>query len=218
MTNVTETLLAIKSAEFVKAAVRPEQYPPPSFPEVAFAGRSNVGKSSLINCLVQRKKLVRTSRTPGQTQTINFFQINGEYYFVDLPGYGFAKVPESVRAKWGPMVKSYLTRRTSLRAIVQILDVRHPPTVQDLDLWQWLNSQDIPVIPVLTKSDKIGRSQWDLHLKRASASLGVPQERIFLVSSMNLQGRTELMQELSKILRAPAVEERTTPSAPAVEE
>jgi GTP-binding protein len=199
--------MAIKSAEFVKSTVQAEQYPSAALPEVAFAGRSNVGKSSLINCLVQRKKLVRTSRTPGQTQTINFFLVNDEFYFVDLPGYGFARVPERIRQEWGPMVETYLSRRVSLRGIVQIMDVRHPPTPTDLDLWQWLNSREIPVIPVLTKADKIARSQWESQLRQASLSLGVPREKIFLVSAVSRQGRDELLRELSILLKPPTAPE-----------
>lgn len=205
--DTADTPLTIKSAEFVKSTVETGQYPPGSFPEVAFAGRSNVGKSSLINCLVQRKKLVRTSRTPGQTQTINFFLINGGFYFVDLPGYGFARVPERIRREWGPMVETYLSRRASLRGIVQIMDVRHPPTPTDLNLWNWLNTRGIPVIPVLTKADKISRSQCEPRLKLASQSLAVPPERIFLVSSVSRQGREELLRELCCLLKPASLPE-----------
>lgn len=199
--NRADTLQEIKSAEFVKSTVRPNQYPPATFPEVAFAGRSNVGKSSLINCLVQRKKLVRTSRTPGQTQTINFFLINEGFYFVDLPGYGFARVPQRIRQEWGPMVETYLSQRTTLRGIVQIMDVRHPPTSTDLDLWRWLNARSIAVIPVLTKADKITRSQWESRVKLASQSLDVPPERIFLISSVTRLGRDRLLRELWSLLQ-----------------
>jgi len=191
------TPLVIKSAEFVKSAVTPAHYPPEDLPEVAFAGRSNVGKSSLINCLVQRKKLVRTSRTPGQTQMINFFVINNAFRFVDFPGYGFARVPESVRAKWRPMVEAYLTGRKSLRGIVQIMDIRHPPTPDDLNLWQWLQDHRIPAIPVMTKSDKIKRSQWNIHLKQAALSLGVSPDQLVLFSAANNQGRSTLMEWLA---------------------
>jgi len=205
--DTADAPMAIKSAEFVKSTVKAEQYPSAALPEVAFAGRSNVGKSSLINCLVQRKKLVRTSRTPGQTQTINFFLVNDEFYFVDLPGYGFARVPERIRQEWGPMVETYLSRRVSLRGIVQIMDVRHPPTPTDLDLWQWLNTRGIPVIPVLTKADKVARSQWESQLRQASLSLGTPREKIFLVSAVSRQGRDELLHELSILLKPPVTPE-----------
>lgn len=191
-----DTPLAIRSAEFVKAAVDPKQYPDHDFPEVAFAGRSNVGKSSLINCLVQRRKLVRTSRTPGQTQTINFFQVNDAFCFVDLPGYGFARVPESIRAKWRPMVESYLTGRANLRGIVHIMDARHPPTSDDIQLWQWLRSRQIPAIPVLTKADKLRRNDRQPHIRQAAEILGVPTEAVLLFSAAIGEGRERLWEIL----------------------
>lgn len=189
--------LAIKSSEFLKSAVRPAHYPLEELPEVAFAGRSNVGKSSLINCLVQRKKLVRTSRTPGQTQMLNFFIINGAFHFVDLPGYGFARVPESVRAKWRPMVEAYLTGRKTLLGVVQIMDIRHPPTPDDLNLWQWLRENGIAAIAVMTKADKIKRSQWNTHLRQAALSLGVDPAELVLFSSLTNEGRSVLMERLA---------------------
>lgn len=198
-----DTPLLIKTAEFVKSAVTSAHYPPEDVPEVAFAGRSNVGKSSLINCVLQRKKLVRTSRTPGQTQTLNFFIINNAFHFVDLPGYGFAKVPESVRAKWRPMVEAYLTNRKTLRGVVQILDIRHPPSPDDLNLWQWLRDHGIPVLPVMTKADKIKRSQWDTHLKQAAASLGLSPDDLVLFSALSKYGRSTVAQRLALWLEPP---------------
>ena len=194
--------LPIKSAEFVLSAVRPRQYPAAALPEVAFAGRSNVGKSSLINCLVQRKKLVRTSRTPGRTQMINFFKINDAFYFVDLPGYGFARVPEAVRAQWRPMVESYLNERPSLRGIVLIIDVRRPPTADDLQLWNWLGMHHIPVLPVLTKADKVPRGKHQAHLQKAAATLGIAREALLLFSATTRQGREELLTRLQDWLPA----------------
>ena len=191
---------AITSAEFVISAVRSSQYPSDGLPEVAFAGRSNVGKSSLINCLVQRRKLVRTSRTPGQTQMINFFRINGSFHFVDLPGYGFARVPEKVRAAWRPMVEEYLTTRRALRGIVHILDIRHPPTADDLKLQQWLLARRIPSIPVLTKADKMSRNQWEAKRKTAAASLGIPAERLIFFSASTGYGREALLDLVSEWL------------------
>lgn len=197
-----KTLLPIKSAEFIVSAVQPRQYPAVVLPEVAFAGRSNVGKSSLINCLVQRKKLVRTSRTPGRTQTINFFKINDAFYFVDLPGYGFAKVPEAVRARWRPMVESYLHQRQSLRGMVLILDVRRPPTPDDLKLWYWLREHRISVLPVLTKADKLPRGKQQLHLQQAAASLGIAEAELLLFSATTRQGREKLLERLGDWLPA----------------
>ena len=157
----SENTFVIKSAEFITSAARPDQYPRDESPEVAFAGRSNVGKSALINCLIQRKNLVRTSRTPGRTQLINFFKINDSFRFVDLPGYGYAKVSQSLRATWGPMIETYLDSRENLRGIVQIMDLRHPPTPDDISLWSWLKEKQIPAVPILTKADKLPRSKWN---------------------------------------------------------
>lgn len=151
--------MKILSAEFIKSATEPSHYPEGVFPEVAFVGRSNVGKSSLINALVRRKNLAKTSNTPGRTQLINFFLINHRYAFVDLPGYGFARVPEAVRRNWGPMVETYLKERPNLRLVILIMDIRRDPAAQELDLLPWLNHCRIPVLLVLTKIDKLSKSQ-----------------------------------------------------------
>ncbi len=196
--KVMVSALTIKSAEFIKSAFQPAHYPAAELPEVAFAGRSNVGKSSLINCLAQRKKLVRTSRTPGQTQAINFFLINKGFYFVDLPGYGFAKVPQRIKAQWGPMVETYLTQRSTLKGVVHILDLRHPPTPEDFALWQWLAIRNIPSVPVLTKADKLKRSKWQALVIEAAAHLGISADSFVLFSSETGQGRNQLMQILDE--------------------
>ena len=130
--------MIIKSAEFVTSAVKPSQYPPELLPEMAFSGRSNVGKSSLINKLVNRRHLVKTSRTPGRTQLINFFDINEAFTFVDLPGYGYAKVPAAVQKKWGPMIETYLSGRKTLRGVVSLMDIRRQPGVEERNLADWL--------------------------------------------------------------------------------
>ncbi|HBD07210.1 MAG TPA: YihA family ribosome biogenesis GTP-binding protein [Syntrophobacteraceae bacterium] len=197
-----EPTIVIKSAEFIGSAVKPAQYPRHELPELAFAGRSNVGKSSLINCLLQRKKLVRTSRTPGRTQTINFFGINQTFCFVDLPGYGFARVPEAVRASWRPMVESYLTTRRQLCGVVQILDLRHPPTADDLQLWNWLQSRGVPAVAVLTKADKLKRSQWPEHARQIVLVLGLPLGGGVLFSALTREGRDVLWQRIVSLLPA----------------
>jgi GTP-binding protein len=195
--------MVIKSAEFIGAAVRPQQYPTVCLPEIAFAGRSNVGKSSLINCLLQRKKLVRTSRTPGRTQTINFFDINAAFCFVDLPGYGYARVPEAMRASWGPMVETYLKQRKQLRGVVQILDLRHPPTSDDVKLWSWFQMSHIPAIPVLTKADKLKPGQWFKHRQQAALVLGVDPEQCVLFSAVTREGFLQLWERLLGYLGNP---------------
>ncbi|MDY6852176.1 MAG: ribosome biogenesis GTP-binding protein YihA/YsxC, partial [Thermodesulfobacteriota bacterium] len=129
----------IRQADFIISAVQPEQFPAADRPEIAFAGRSNVGKSSLLNKLLLRRKLARTSRTPGRTQTINFFDVNGEMYFVDLPGYGYAKVPQAVQAAWGPMVEGYLDAPRDLRTVVVLVDIRRDPGGEEENLMDWLN-------------------------------------------------------------------------------
>ncbi len=163
--------MKITSAEFVKSAVWPPQYPPATLPEIAFVGRSNVGKSSLINTLVGRKNLAKTSNTPGRTQLINFFTINEKISFVDLPGYGFAKVSQSVKKNWGEMVETYLKERQSLALVIFILDIRRDPSEDDLSLRDWLEHYRIPYLYVLTKADKLSnnqsvsqRSKIELHL------------------------------------------------------
>jgi len=195
--------LVIKSSEFAASAVKQSQYPPEGRCEVAFAGRSNVGKSSLVNCVVRRKKLVRTSRTPGRTQTINFFLVNNAFYFVDLPGYGFAKVPEAIRVQWGPMVEAYLTGRKSLRGVVQIMDARRSPTADDLQLWNWLRLQRIPSIGVLTKADKLPRGKQKESLVRAAQALLLPENELILFSAVSSQGRQQLLDRFGTWLHSP---------------
>ena len=157
--------MKIRSAEFILSASSPWQFPSPTLPEIAFAGRSNVGKSTLINSLLNRKKLVKTSSTPGKTQLINFFKIYDKFHFVDLPGYGFAKVPETVRQQWQRLIEAYLQERESLRNVVLIIDSRHGPTSQDRQLKEWLDYYDRPVLIVASKIDKLKRGQIQKHLK-----------------------------------------------------
>ena len=158
--------MIIKSAEYVKSAERPSHYSPAVLPEISFAGRSNVGKSSLINILVNRKRLVKTSSTPGRTQMINFFNINGTLSFVDLPGFGYAKVPLNIRKKWGPMVEKYLLTRETLKGVVLIMDIRRIPGQDEFDLIKWFNYYNIPIIRVLTKSDKLSKRKIKIRMQR----------------------------------------------------
>ena len=193
--------LIISSAEFITSASRPEQYPREELPELAFAGRSNVGKSTLINCLVQRKKLVRTSRTPGRTQLINFFRINNAFMLVDLPGYGYAKVSQSLRATWGPMVEAYFDSRKNLRGVVQIMDLRHPPTPDDLSLWNWLQDRLVPAIPILTKADKLSRTNWKPLAQAAGRILGISPADFIFFSAQTRQGRNQLLLKVKEQLK-----------------
>jgi GTP-binding protein len=190
----------IKSASFVKSAVRHPHFPDEGWPEIAFAGRSNVGKSSLINTLVNRKGLVRTSSTPGRTQLINFFAINEDSLLVDLPGYGFAKVPLSVKKEWGPMVRSYLAGRATLKAVVLLFDIRRIPREEDLQLLDWLQEYEIPTIPVITKVDKIGRSQRARHIKDIADATGLPGDVFTLFSAMTREGRDEIWERIEEAL------------------
>jgi GTP-binding protein len=169
-------------------------------PEIAFAGRSNVGKSSLINCLLNRKGLVRTSSTPGRTQLLNFFEINETLYFVDLPGYGFAKAPRSVREQWQPMVHGYLQGRKSLRAVVWLLDVRRDPSPEDLQFLDWLEENEIPTIPVITKVDKVSRNELGRRLKKISASTGLATDLLTPFSVLTRQGHSEVWDLISMAL------------------
>jgi GTP-binding protein len=150
--------LIIKSTEFIKGAVYPDHYPEGDQPEIAFVGRSNVGKSSLINVLVNRKNLVRTSSTPGRTQCINFFEVNKQFMLVDLPGYGFARVPLAVKKQWAPMIEKYLTVRKNLHGVVLILDIRRTPSTEDVRLLDWLRKFSIPPLLVVTKCDKVSNN------------------------------------------------------------
>ena len=178
---------------FLVSAFRESQYPPPDKPEVAFAGRSNVGKSSLINVLLNRKKLARTSSTPGRTQAINFFSVDRLFYAVDLPGYGFARAPLGVRASWGKMTETYLRSRANLKAVVVIIDIRRGPGDGDMELLHFLERFGKKAIVVLTKADKLSRQQCRLKLNEVAGQLaggidGIPS----LFSAKTREGRGEI--------------------------
>lgn len=184
--------MIIKSAEFVTSAAKISQYPPAFLPEIAFAGRSNVGKSSLINTLVNRRHLVKTSSTPGRTQLINFFDINGQVVFVDLPGYGYAKVPASVRKTWGPMIETYLRGRQTLKGVVIIMDIRRIPGQEELNLLGWLKHYFIAGILVLTKTDKLSRSKQVRQHQRFAQALEIDKENFILFSAKSRRGKNAL--------------------------
>ncbi|WP_027366167.1 ribosome biogenesis GTP-binding protein YihA/YsxC [Desulfotruncus alcoholivorax] len=191
--------MKITTADFETSAVKLEQCPAGDYPEVALAGRSNVGKSSLLNSLVNRKRLARTSNTPGRTQLINFFLINGSFYLVDLPGYGFAKVPARVKAEWGQMVEGYLSQRKQLRGVLQLVDVRHAPTADDLQMYNWLKYYGIPTAVVATKADKIsrGRSVQNLAVIRKTISIR-EEDPLLLFSAVTGHGKDEVWKVIGE--------------------
>ena len=195
----------IKSAQFVTSAVKPDQYPMADQPEVAFAGRSNVGKSSLINTLVNRKSLVKTSSTPGRTQLINFFMVNQALMLVDLPGYGYAKVPLAVKRQWGPMVETYLAKRTSLRAVVLLMDLRRSPGPEERNFLEWLAHYRIAAIPVLTKADKLSKSKQNNQRRVIVQALGLKDDSAILFSAKTRQGKERLWRRIESLLEEPDV-------------
>jgi GTP-binding protein len=192
--------MIIKSATFVKSALKVSHYPPGDLPEIAFAGRSNTGKSSLINTLLQRKNLVKTSSTPGRTQMINFFIINESVYFVDLPGYGYAKVPPGLRQKWGPMVETYLLSRNNLKTVIVTIDIRRTPAREETNLFNWLSYHKIPFLPVLTKSDKLSKIKQKTQKEKIAQQLLIPHKKLILFSAKTAQGKKSLWEYVDGFL------------------
>lgn len=191
--------MKVLSAEFLLGADGLSRCPKAGLPEIAFAGRSNVGKSSLINSLMNRRRLARTSNTPGRTQSINFYRVNEKLLFVDLPGYGYAKVPLKVRGKWGPLVESYLAGRKTLRGVVVILDIRREPAEEDLMLMEWLSSHSIEWCGVLTKADKVSRSTATTHARHVKESLHIHDDRLFVFSTKTGQGKGDLWRFIQEV-------------------
>ncbi|MBW2178819.1 MAG: YihA family ribosome biogenesis GTP-binding protein [Deltaproteobacteria bacterium] len=192
--------MIIKSTEFVKSAVKPSQYPEDNLPEIAFAGRSKVGKSSLINTLINRKNLVKTSSTPGRTQLINFFKVNNQFSFVDLPGYGYAKVPAAIRKKWGPMIESYLSTRQSLNGVVLIMDLRRQPQDAEIDFINWLKQFNIASILVLTKIDKLSKTKQLKQHQMIAKGLGVELADLILFSAKTRKGKDAVWNAIKKVM------------------
>ncbi|SKC38540.1 ribosome biogenesis GTP-binding protein YihA/YsxC [Maledivibacter halophilus] len=187
--------MKIRSCKFMISAVSKNQYPLDDIPEIALAGRSNVGKSSLINMLLNRKKLARTSSTPGKTQTINFYMINNEFHFVDLPGYGYAKVSKKNREEWGKIIETYLTSREKLVEVIQLIDIRHKPTEQDIQMYNWIKHFGFRGIVVATKLDKIKRSQKQKQINLIRKTLKMDKDDILIpVSSINREGKERLWE------------------------
>jgi len=185
----------ISSARFMKSTTRPDDFPRDQRPEIAFCGRSNVGKSSLLNTLTNVRGLARTSSTPGRTQTINFFVINESMYFVDLPGYGYAKVSKTVRESWGPMIEDYLRNREQLNLAVMIVDSRMAPTDSDVMMKQWLDRCRIPTTVVLTKTDKISNNQLHQALRQGTQILDTKE--IIAFSAVTGAGKDAILARIS---------------------
>jgi len=192
--------MIIRSAEFITSAVKPDQYPPESLPEIAFAGRSNAGKSSLINALVNRKNLAKTSSTPGKTRLINFFTINNAVYFVDLPGYGYAKVSQSEKRYWKPMVESYLSSRKTLRGVVIISDIRRVPGAEEIELMGWLANLHIPAIIISSKADKLSNNEQFRQRRAVSRTLSTEPEELILFSAKTRQGMDKVWEKIEAAL------------------
>ncbi|MBB5149154.1 MULTISPECIES: ribosome biogenesis GTP-binding protein YihA/YsxC [Ureibacillus] len=193
--------MKVSHAEMVISAVKPEQYPDDGLPEFALAGRSNVGKSSFINKMINRKSLARTSSKPGKTQTLNFYKIENQLFFVDVPGYGYAKVSKKEREAWGKMIEKYLTGRSVLQAVILIVDLRHPPTADDQMMYDFLKHYNIPAIVVATKADKIPRGKWDKHKKVVRETLEMEKgDPIILFSAETGVGVEETWTEIQKFM------------------
>ena len=188
--------MKITSVEFLKSVYPQDEYPPARYPEVAFAGRSNVGKSSLINTLVNRKGLARTSSSPGKTQSINFYLVNRSLCLVDLPGYGYAKVPQHMRKRWSPLIEDYCRNRKNLRGVVVIIDARIDPTPLDLSLIEWLRDLSMPALIVMTKADKLSKNKMAQAMRQTAEALSLDPEQICTFSALTGDGKRQLWQKI----------------------
>jgi GTP-binding protein len=198
--------MKVVNVEFVVSAAAPNQWPRDRLPMVAFAGRSNVGKSSLANRMLHRKNVMRVSKTPGRTQLLNFVKVNERFYFVDLPGYGYAKVPGSLRRQWGPMIGRFIEGAPALRAVVHIMDIRHKPSRDDRDLLDWLEEKGVPTIPVLTKADKLSANQTAKNLRMIAQELDLPTDAFTVFSAVSGKGKDDLWARITAAMEAEARE------------
>ncbi|WP_261133138.1 ribosome biogenesis GTP-binding protein YihA/YsxC [Bacillus sp. Marseille-Q3570] len=193
--------MKVNTAELIISAVKKEQYPNDQKPEIALAGRSNVGKSSFINKMINRKALARTSSKPGKTQTLNFYLLNDKMYFVDVPGYGFAKVSKSERDAWGRMIETYLMESEQLRAVVLLVDLRHAPSKDDQLMYDWLKHFEIPVIVVATKADKIPKGKHQQHIKKIRETLTIEQgQPVLLFSAETSFGKEKVWSTIESLI------------------
>jgi len=193
--------MIIKKAELEAVAVKPSQYPEDNMIEIAFAGRSNVGKSSLLNLLTNRKSLARVSGSPGKTRTINFYRINDEFRIVDLPGYGYAKASKSLTEGWGEMMEKYLETRQGLRVVAQLVDIRHAPSKQDVQMYEYLRYYGLDGLVVLTKADKVSRNELNKNTAMIRKALDLkPEDKTIPVSALKRTGYENLLAEFDRIL------------------
>lgn len=192
--------MKIHKAELVISAVDKSQYPKDDLPEIALAGRSNVGKSSFINKMIGRKNLVHTSSKPGKTRTLNFYRINDRFYFVDVPGYGYAKVSKKEREKWGRMMEDYFETRKNLCAVVLIIDSRHLPTNDDLQMYEYATYLNIPLIIIATKVDKLSKNKWDKNVNDLKKVFHAPEVPIIPFSAVTGMNKDKVWSELEKYM------------------
>ena len=193
--------MRVTKSEIETVAVKPAQYPEPDKPEIAFAGRSNVGKSSLLNLLTGRKALARVSGSPGKTRTINFYLINDEFRIVDLPGYGYARVSKSESQKWGQMMELYLEHRPNLLKVVQLVDIRHKPSAQDVQMYEYLKYYNLDGIVVATKADKVSNNERQKCLKVIKETLGMGKGDVIIpVSSLKRTGQERILEVIEEII------------------
>ena len=193
--------LIVRELEFLGGMASPRGWrPETTLPEVAFAGRSNVGKSSLINTLLRRSKAARVSNTPGRTREINFFKINDQFILVDLPGYGYARISKERKAEWKPMIEAYLSHSPNLKGIVQLLDIRHDPTKDDLQMFDFLAQVGVPALIAMTKIDKLSRAQVKTRITAITASLGLEDDQVIPFSSETGEGREDLAESLMALI------------------
>jgi GTP-binding protein len=188
------------SAKFVTSAAKPTDFPPPRLPELAVVGRSNVGKSSLINALVGQDGLARTSRTPGRTRLLNWFEVDGRFHLVDLPGYGYAAVDREMRAGWQPLIEEYLAKRDALAGVLLLIDVRRGPEDEELDFVPWLEGKKIPIVVALTKADKLPKNKRMLEVAKAKKTLALKRDPI-AVSAQTGDGIDTVWRALDKLLK-----------------
>lgn len=186
------------NAEFILSAAKPEQFIKTDLPEICFAGRSNVGKSSMINKILGRKNLVKVGNTPGKTRLINFFNIDSKYIFTDLPGYGYAAVSKAERAAWGKLIEYYFAHRQNLALCVLLLDIRRVPNSDDMKMISAMKSRNVPLISVLTKADKLSNNEKVKQIKIISESSGINKENLIVFSSVTGQGKEQVWQEIVK--------------------